>query len=515
MTSLDIRSSSCSLGSLLPDIDLNEALAKVKISGICLDSRLVGPGDLFFAVPGFSKDGRDYILSSLQSGAEVVLCHSDNYYSLENKKVVPITNLNKKISEISGRFYSNPSRKMSLTGITGTNGKTTCTQLLAEIFSAVDGSAGIIGTLGYGCITAKNRVLKDKGMTTPDPVTIQAVLASFVDSNIDRVVMEVSSHSISQSRVKSLLFDTAIFTNLSHDHLDYHGDLTSYSIIKKEFFFMPGLKNAVVNEDDPVGLEIAKELPLSVNKISFSLVNPKATIYADRIDLSISGITARVKTPWGRSQLKSKLIGKFNLLNLLAVIGAACSQGLDFLKVIKLLSLLESIPGRMEIIPNLIDKGYEKYSDPKVIVDFAHTPDALENVLETLRGYCSGKLWCVFGCGGERDKEKRPKMGKIANQLADYIIVTNDNPREENPEIIAKEIFSGIAITESMGASVAKIIFDRREAINFAIKSAGQGDIVLIAGKGHELYQFIGSQKLSFSDKTESRMALKNREMQA
>ena len=308
MTSLDIRSSSCSLGSLLPDIDLNETLAKVNISGICLDSRLVGPGDLFLAVPGFSQDGRDYILSSLQSGAEVVLCHSDNYYSSENEKVVPITDLNKKISEISGRFYSNPSRKMSLTGVTGTNGKTTCTQLLAEIFSVVDGSAGIIGTLGFGCITAKNRVLEDKGMTTPDPVTIQAVLASFVDSNINRVDMEVSSHSISQSRVKSLLFDTAIFTNLSHDHLDYHGDLMSYSATKKELFSMPGLKNAVVNEDDPVGLEIAKELPLSVNKISFSLVNPKATIDNRVAEANKAGWTVVNIIPGGEQNALLRLL---------------------------------------------------------------------------------------------------------------------------------------------------------------------------------------------------------------
>ena len=340
----------CMLSSLLPDLDLSESLANLSITGLSLDSRLVKPGHLFFAVPGFLQDGRDYIHSSLQSGAEIVLYQPDKKLLPDNERIVPIANLNQKISEISGRFYSHPSKKIALTGITGTNGKTTCTQLLAHLLSFVNGPVGVIGTLGYGSIMAKKTDLKTKGMTTPNPIDIQSILADFVASDINQAVMEVSSHGISQFRINSLLFETAVFTNLSHDHLDYHGNLENYSKIKKELFSMPGLKNAVINIDDTVGSKIAEELSLSINKISYSLVNPKASIFAEEINISITGFTARISSPWGQGELKSRLIGKFNLQNLLAVIGAACSQGLNFDNVIKVLPMLENIPGRMEIV---------------------------------------------------------------------------------------------------------------------------------------------------------------------
>lgn len=502
----------CVLGSLLPDLDLSESLANLSISGLSLDSRLIEPGDLFFAIPGFLKDGRDYIHSSLQSGAEVVLYQPDQEFLPDNDRVVPVANLNQKISEISGRFYSNPSKKLKLTGITGTNGKTTCTQLLANLLSSINVPVGVIGTLGYSPIAAKKNDLKMKGMTTPNPIIIQSILADFVESNISQVVMEVSSHGISQHRINSLLFETAVFTNLSHDHLDYHGNLENYFKVKKELFSIPGLKNAVINIDDAAGSKIAEDLPLYVNKLSFSLVNSEASIFADEINLSVSGITARINSPWGQGELKSKLLGKFNLQNLLAVIGAACCQGLDFYHVIKALPILKNIPGRMEIINDTEESGDSLITGPVVIVDFAHSPDALKNVLGTLRDLCSGKLWCIFGCGGNRDQEKRPIMGKIAAELADNIIITNDNAREESPEKIAKQIFSGIASNKKALHVKTKIILDRKEAINFSIKSAVQEDIVLIAGKGHESYQLLGSESFSFSDRVEARIALNSRE---
>ena len=503
---------SCYLGNLLPDLNLGKNLADLSISGLSLDSRQVTPGDLFFAIPGNIGDGRDYIDSSLQSGARIVLYQSDKRLSFKNERVLPIVNLNQKISEISGRFYSYPSKKLSLTGITGTNGKTTCAQLLANLLSVISGPTGIIGTLGYGSVVANNIDLISKGMTTPDPITIQSVLADFVRNNIEQAVVEVSSHGISQYRIKSLSFDTAVFTNLTHDHLDYHGDLSNYSMAKKELFAMPGLKNAVINIDDPIGSEIARDLPLSVNKFSFSLDNPKANIYADKLEITTTGIKARINTPWGEGELNSRLLGKFNLQNLLAVCGAACCQGIDFLNVIKKLSVLENIPGRMELINKSEIMNNQKKISPTVIVDFAHTPDALRNVLKVLRENCEGKLWCVFGCGGNRDTEKRGIMGKIAAELADNLVITNDNPREECPEEIATQIFSGITSIKQFASPFTKIILDRREAINFSIKSAAKKDVILVAGKGNESLQFLGSGSLPFSDRIEAKLALEIRE---
>ena len=499
-----------SLKSLLPGVLLPDKLMKSKVSGVCLDSRQVKPGDLFFAIPGAYQDGRDYIQSSLKAGAEIVLCHADSCYFKKHERVISIPDLNKKISKISGQFYSNPSHKIALIGVTGTNGKTTCTQLLSQLFSLVGDRAGVIGTLGYGCVESGKSELKGKGMTTPDPITIQSVLANFAECNVKRAVIEVSSHSLSQFRVHGLLFDTAVFTNLSHDHLDYHGDISSYSAAKKQLFFMPGLKNAVINEDDPVGLEIAQELPSSTTFFTFSLVNPAASIYAQNVKLTGAGVTADISTPWGNGMLKSPLIGRFNLLNLLAVVGAACCQGLTLQKVLKLIPHLGPIPGRMEVIYDPVCATNKEIYGPMVVVDFAHTPDALKNALEALKYNCNGKLWCVFGCGGDRDKAKRSKMGKIADQLADKIVVTNDNPRGDDSQAIIDEILSGICF-ELRGKKSVHIIPDRRKAIQFSIESAAQEDVVLIAGKGHELYQIIGSNVQSFSDQAEARLALSRR----
>mgnify|MGYP006073488055 CR=1 FL=1 len=500
-----------SLGSLMPEVLFPEELINLKISGLCLDSRLIKSGDLFIAIPGSLHDGRDHIQSSLKAGAAVVLAHADGLSLQEYDRVVPITDLNKKISEISGRFYSDPSHNIALTGVTGTNGKTTCTQLLAQLFSLTGNPVGVIGTLGYGCVKNGIPELSGEGMTTPDPVTLQAVMASFVYLNIDKAVMEVSSHSLSQFRVHGLLFDTAIFTNLSHDHLDYHGDFASYANAKKQLFAMPDLQNAVINEDDSIGLEIAKELPSSVNICTFSLVNPRAAIYAKDIRLSASGIEAKIFTPWGNGVLKSQLIGRFNLLNLLAVIGAACCQGLVFEEAIRLMPQLTSAPGRMEVISGLGSSGDAGIFKPAIVVDFAHTPDALKNTLETLQEFCHGKLWCVFGCGGDRDKAKRQKMGNIASQLADQVVVTSDNPRGESPETIINEILSGVTSKVNTDRSSVHVIPDRRQAINFAVQSAAKEDIVLVAGKGHELYQLTGDKKISFSDQVEARLALQKR----
>ncbi len=492
----------CTLKQLLPSVALSQTLAELPVVGLCLDSRLVKPGEIFIAVPGGVQDGRQYIDQALANGAAAVLAESEGFEGERGSSVVAINHLSQTLSALAGRFYDDPSEKLSLTGITGTNGKTTCSQLLAQVFSLVDGPAGVVGTLGYGVVSNGSPKMTDTGMTTPDAITTQAVLAGFVDDGVGHVAMEVSSHSLDQFRVAGLSFHTAVFTNLSRDHLDYHGDLVSYAEAKIQLFAMPGLINAVINADDHVGAEIALKLPPSINVCGYSVVNPNASIYADDILLSASGISAKVTTPWGAGELNSLLLGKFNLQNLLAVIGAACLQGVPLNDVLKVVPRLQSVPGRMELVA--ADAG------PQVVVDYAHTPDALEKVLVTLREHCAGQLWCVFGCGGDRDRGKRPQMGRIASRYADRVVITNDNPRNELPERIAADIREGL-VEDSAEAVAVVTCLDRAEAIRAAVNEAGDDDIVLIAGKGHEGYQLLGAERLPFSDQVQARLALRQR----
>ena len=497
-----------SLQQLLPKETLPESLVDVSVSGLCLDSRKVKLGDVFVAVPGLAQDGRDYIAPALEAGAVAVLAKANGLAGKVSDRVVLIQDLNKQLSDIAGRFFAEPSGQLVLVGITGTNGKTTCSQLLAQLFSFMVGPTGVMGTLGCGVVVGGKPVLRETGMTTPDAITTQAILADYVDGGVGRAVMEVSSHSLDQFRVQALTFHTAVFTNLSRDHLDYHGDLVEYAGAKMQLFAMPELVNAVINIDDPVGAEIAMKLPPSVNLCGYSLLNSNASIYAEGVVLSASGLQAYIHTPWGEGVLKSHLLGRFNLQNLLAVVGAACLQGLSLDAVLSVIPQLQAVPGRMELISS--DAGSQsadfQCSWPQVVVDFAHAPAALESVLMTLREHCEGQLWCVFGCGGDRDRGKRPQMGSIASRLADRIVVTSDNPRSEDPEAIIAEICGGVE-----EVCEAEIIVGRDEAIRFAIQAAADNDIVLVAGKGHESYQLIGTQKLPFSDQAQVRLALRQR----
>ena len=309
--------------------------------------------------------------------------------------------------------------------------------------------------------------------------------------------MEVSSHSLVQRRVAGLQIDTAVFTNLTRDHLDYHGNLNSYAAAKARLFAMAGLKNAVINIDDNVGRLILANLDPLVNGISYSVENHSADIHCDRISISASGIDAEVVTPWGRGRLNSSLLGKFNLANLLAVIGAAGMQGFALDKILQAAVSLTAVTGRMELV--------DTNARPAVVIDYAHTPDALEKALQALRNHCQGELWVVFGCGGDRDIGKRAEMGKVADHRADNIVVTSDNPRTESPEKIIDQVLLGITRDVS-------VVVDRRDAIRTAIKDAQPNDVILIAGKGHEDYQILGAQRLPFSDQAESRLALRSRE---
>lgn len=512
------------LQQLLPEVVLSDSLAEVLVCGLCLDSRSVTSGDVFVAVPGLDHDGRDYISQALKAGAVAILAEKNDFgskgFSSSDSRVVLIAGLNQQLSEIAGRFYSDPSDQLVLTGITGTNGKTTCSLLLAQLFSLISESkerpVGVIGTLGCGVVAHGRPDFQETGMTTPDAITTQSILSDYVAQNIDRVVMEVSSHSLVQHRVQALAFNTAVFTNLSRDHLDYHGDLVSYAGAKMQLFAMSGLEHVVINVDDPVGAEIASQLSPTIDFIGYSLTNPNASVYAENIVLSPQGIAGYVHTPWGEGELNSQLVGRFNLQNLLAVISVACLQGVPFNSVLEVLPRLLPVSGRMELISveSSVEgsaESIDKKNAPQVVVDYAHTPDALKNTLETLREHCDGQLWCVFGCGGDRDHGKRPLIGEVASKLADHLVVTSDNPRSEDPEAIIKDICRGLVGSNQSAGSRVDVISDRELAIHTAIQSACQGDIVLIAGKGHESSQLIGSQQLPFSDQAQARLALRQR----
>lgn len=490
------------LQQLLPDVLLPEHLVQQPVKKLCLDSRDITDGDVFVAVPGIAQDGRDHIASALNAGAVAVLAEAEGMSASPDARVVLVSDLNKQLSEIAGRFYGDPSDQLLLAGVTGTNGKTTCSHLLGQLFSLMGSPAGVIGTLGCGVVTEGCSDLQSTGMTTPDAITVQSVLADYAGRGVKHVAMEVSSHSLDQFRVQALSFDTAVFTNFSRDHLDYHGDLVSYASAKMQLFAMPGLSHAVINVDDPVGAELATKLPHSVGLIGYSLLNPNSSIYAENVVLSATGVRARIHTPWGSSEINSQLLGRFNLQNLLSVIGVACVQGYPLAQVMSLVPQLKPVVGRME----LVTLGDSSPVGPRVVVDYAHTPDALEKALETLREHSDGKLWCVFGCGGDRDQGKRSQMGEVASRLADRLVVTSDNPRSEDPEAIIADICGGVTATAD-----ARTCVDRAEAIQLAIESAGDGDTVLIAGKGHETYQLMGAQRLPFSDQGQSRLALRQR----
>lgn len=490
-----LASHSVTLQQLMPDTELSAKLAEISITGITLDSRVVQPGDLFIAVPGEAFDGRNFIGQVLQAGAAAVLAEAEGL-DVDEDTVLPVKGLLHKASAIAARFYGEPSHKIAMTGVTGTNGKTTCTQLLGQLFGHLEQTSGVVGTLGYGLMEPGASTLVSTGMTTPDAISVQAILAELVEGGARQVAMEVSSHSLSQGRVEDVHFDTAIFTNLSQDHLDYHGNMEAYAAAKAKLFDLPGVRCAIVNVDDAVGVKLAANMRADIELYRYSIKDDSADIYARDVVLGASGIRAEIVTPWGRGELKSSLLGEFNLSNLLAIIAAAGMQGFALDDVLAAIPKLVPVEGRMELVG--------PQSTPQVVVDYAHTPDALEQALLALRMHCKGKLWCVFGCGGDRDKGKRPLMGEIAARLADHVVITSDNPRSESPMKIIDDIVAG-------AGSDAQVQVDRGEAIEYAVVRAAAADTVLLAGKGHESYQLIGDTKLPFSDIMQARMALRRR----
>lgn len=493
-------------------------LNEIKITGLSTDSQQVQPGNLFMACVGVQADGRNYIKKAINNGAVAVLAEARLDYAFSNYSVpvIKIPQLAHYVGLIAARFYGEPSRHMKVVGFTGTNGKTSCTQFLAQALAGLNTSCGIIGTLGTGFLGN----LKMTGLTTPDAVLLQRELSSLQARSAEVVAMEVSSHGLSQGRIQGVRLDIAVFTNLTVDHLDYHQSMDHYALAKKQLFLQPGLESAVFNMDDPYGRVWAEEFRHQLTVYGYRVegaVTGKSEqdcarssdfqaassqkggdihiVSAQNITLTAEGFEADVVTPWGMGVLSSTLLGRFNISNLLAVLTVLGIMGIPLNNALKSLTQVKTVAGRME--------RFGGGRLPLVVIDYAHTSDALEKTLLTLREYCHRKLWCVFGCGGDRDSSKRQSMGRIAEQYSDQLIITDDNPRFEDAEQITQDIVAGLLCPWAV-----EIEHDRETAIAHAIQSAVSGDIVLIAGKGHEDYQLIGHNRLPFSDAEQVRLQL-------
>ncbi len=464
----------------------------VRILGIAHDSNQVGSDFLFAAIKGETTDGHAFISQAVERGASALLVETVDGIELRDISVVVVDDCRSSLAQISSNFYNHPTKELKLVGITGTNGKTTTTYLLESILQTDNKNVGVIGTVEHRYQGAKIT----SNMTTPESIDLMALLRDMRNSGVEYVVMEVSSHALDKKRVQGCHFDTAVFTNLSQDHLDYHKTLDNYFKAKKSFFAEVLKKSvkrpisSVINVDDPYGRKLIKGSP--GNLISYSLEDRHAQVFADEIELTNEGIVSKVRTPWGNIDIRSKLLGRHNLSNILAATASALSLGLSPDSIEKGVSSLSSIPGRLERVDN--------HLGITVLVDYAHTPDALKNVLQVARPLTKGRLILVFGCGGDRDPMKRPMMGRIGRKLSDILIVTSDNPRTEPPEKIIEDIEIGVFEGAFTGKTYFRIV-DRRSAIEKAIEIAGEGDTVLIAGKGHENYQIFGKVKSPFDDR--------------
>jgi UDP-N-acetylmuramoyl-L-alanyl-D-glutamate--2,6-diaminopimelate ligase len=462
------------------------------VQGITQDSRAVQTDDVFLACAGQTVNGAQFIDDAIDKGACAVIWQPvDNataitFSSRQSKQgievpLIALDNLSEKAGLIADQFYAQPSQQMFVTGITGTNGKTSCSHFLAQVLNANE-TTGVIGTLGNGLYGQ----LEIATHTTPDVISCHKLMAEMLADGAQNIAMEVSSHALDQGRVNAIDFDCAVFTNLSRDHLDYHGDMESYLASKLKLFTSPSLKFAVINLDDEAGLTIKSVIAENVRTITYG-INHKADVFAHDIRLAHDGMSMKVETPWGSGELQSILLGKFNISNLLAVLSVLLLKGLALDEALLRLSKVQGVPGRMQCL--------YRSEMPLVVIDYAHTPDALEHVLLALQEHQHKNIWCVFGCGGDRDQGKRAMMGAIAEKLADQLVITTDNPRTEDPQSIVDDICEGL--NKPAGAYIQ---LDRAEAIEYAIQQASEEDIILIAGKGHETYQEVNGKRYPFSD---------------
>ncbi|MBM0747970.1 UDP-N-acetylmuramoyl-L-alanyl-D-glutamate--2,6-diaminopimelate ligase [Pantoea eucrina] len=458
-----------------------------------LDSRAAAAGDLFIAVAGHHADGRRFIPQAIAQGVAAVIAEAEGEASdgdireLHGVPVIYLAQLPQRLSALAGRFYQQPGSKLKLAGVTGTNGKTTTTQLIAQWANLLGETGAVMGTVGNGLygqlLPAEN--------TTGSAVEVQHILHDLVGQGATLAAMEVSSHGLVQHRVAALPFAAAVFTNLSRDHLDYHGDMQSYESAKWLLFSEHQIGDAIINADDETGYRWLQQLP---DAVAVTMANNLPSgwhgrwLHATEVAYHDGGACVRFSSSWGDGSFDSRLMGAFNVSNLLLALATLLTMDYPLESLVATAADLQPVCGRMEV--------FSAAGKATVVVDYAHTPDALEKALEAARLHCKGQLWCVFGCGGDRDKGKRPLMGAIAEQFADVVVITDDNPRSEDPAAIVDDILTGL-----LDPGRARVVPGRAQAVTSAVMQAKAEDIVLVAGKGHEDYQIIGNRRLDYSDR--------------
>ena len=483
------------LKDIVPFLQLKESWKHTVVTGLAVDSRKIQQGNCFVAYPGHHSDGRDFLASAFQSGARSALVEAADYSPEQSYEtpVVTVPNLKSRLGEIASTFYGNPSKQMKLLAITGTNGKTSVSQLVAQALDYLGQACGVIGTLGNGMVGE----LEATANTTPDIVECNRVLANMLEQGACCVTMETSSHGLVQGRVDGLTIYSGLVTNISRDHLDYHGSMEEYTRAKALLVAHPGLKHLVLNLDDERVAAMSNSVMPDCSLWTFSLQNrDDVTVAATQVHYDKDGIRLDVRFGNQVASISSTLIGEFNGANLLAGLTLLLSAGIPLIRAAEAMSLAKPVPGRMQSVPSRVDQAM-------VVIDFAHTPDALEKVLLALRHHTGGRIWCVFGCGGNRDAGKRPLMAEIVAGLADEMVITADNPRSEAFSRIVSDMVKGVPENVAF-----QIIENRDAAVTHAITNAGADDLVLIAGKGHEDYQEIAEIKQPYSDLAAARKAL-------
>lgn len=504
MMAAESRVSGVSLAWLLEGLVDDAGQMEIAVGGLATDSRQVCRGDLFLACQGLQVHGLAYVDQAIERGAAAVLWEpvaDDTINRIGTALSVPalaVTGLMQKLGIIADRFHASPSRQLHVIGVTGTDGKTSVTHFIAQALSSGDRPCGLLGTLGYGVYGA----LQTPTHTTPDALRLHAEFAALRDCGVQQAAMEVSSHALHQQRTAGVAFDTAVLTHLSRDHLDYHGSIEAYAEAKRRLFVMPGLACAVLNVGDDFGRQLAGDLKHQLRVIACQAQpGGVARDYAEWIELSNvhaleQGLALELESSWGPAAFESTLLGAFNAENLMVALGALLAAGLSLDDAVQRLSRVGTVAGRMEL--------FSQPGAPRMVVDYAHTPHALATALQALRAHCKGELVCVFGAGGDRDRGKRPQMGAQAERHADRVILTSDNPRNEDPASIIEQIASGFEQPQR-----ALRIVDRATAIEHALREAAVDDLILVAGKGHEDYQQSGEQRLAFSDRTLVRQLLR------
>ncbi|MCW9012688.1 MAG: UDP-N-acetylmuramoyl-L-alanyl-D-glutamate--2,6-diaminopimelate ligase [Gammaproteobacteria bacterium] len=496
MAAMKFEDQQMTLKQLLSDFVSINCLPDIPVTGLSLDSRQIKPGNIFVALEGQIEHGLAFAEAALNKGAVAVLCDRkfDQYCqqilsSLMTRIVcVPINKLEQHLGEIASRYYAHPSHNMFAVGVTGTDGKTSVSHFIAQALDDASERCAVLGTIGNGLIGQ----LEPASHTTPDVVRVHQLFSEYQQQGASQLVMEVSSHGLDQGRVDAVDFDVAVLTNLGRDHLDYHGDLDAYRNAKRRLFEQPQLKAIVLNIDDEFGRQLATELHKRIQVWTYRTQGDALPGIANQLSASVigadeSGLKIEIKSPFGAAPAHLSLLGEFNVSNALATLSVLLIRGIQFDEAIQRLEKLKTVSGRME--------SFHRQGKPLVVVDYAHTPQALASALFSLRKHCTGELYCVFGCGGDRDQGKRPLMAQAAEKYADKIFITDDNPRTENADDIVQAILSGFKKT-----TACNVVHDRKQAIADVISQAGEHDVVLVAGKGHEDYQIIGSQKYAFSD---------------